>query len=307
MKAGALTATSAFGAAALPALNAPAPGTERVLRIGHLTDIHVQPERKAAEGMAKAFEIVNGLSDKPDLILTGGDLIMDAFGQSKDRVKTQWDIFTRVLRDSNDLPVRHCLGNHDFWNGAGGQGKEDPMFGHRWAQDALELEKPYYDFEQAGWKFVVLQSTLPEGGGYKGRLDEEQFEWLTGVLQGTPKTMPVLVLSHIPILSASTFFDGDNEKSGNWQVPGAWMHIDARRIKDLFHKHPNVKVCVSGHVHLVDRTDYLGVSYVCNGAVCGGWWGGNYQETAPGYTVIDLYADGTFRNDYTETGWEAQS
>ena len=57
----------------------------------------------------------------------------------------------------------------------------------------------------------------------------------------------------------------------------------------------------------MDVTEYLGVSYVCNGAVSGGWWGGNYQEFGPGYTIIDLFADGTFRNTYTETGWEAQS
>ena len=106
MKAGALTATSALGAAALPKFQEKET-PERVLRVAHLTDIHVQPERKAAEGMAKTLEIVNGLADKPDLILTGGDLIMDAFGQSKDRVKTQWDIFTRVMRESNKIPVRH--------------------------------------------------------------------------------------------------------------------------------------------------------------------------------------------------------
>jgi len=47
------------------------------------------------------------------------------------------------------------------------------------------------------------------------------------------------VVSHIPIISTSVFFDGDNEKSGNWNVPRAWMHIDARKIKDLFADYPN--------------------------------------------------------------------
>jgi len=52
------------------------------------------------------------------------------------------------------------------------------------------------------------------------------------------------------------------------------MHVDAAKIKDLFAKHKNVKLCLSGHLHLVDRVDYNGVTYLCDGAVCGGWWKG---------------------------------
>jgi Icc protein len=114
----------------------------------------------------------------------------------------------------------------------------------------------------------------------------------------------VLVLSHIPILCACALLDGDNEKSGDWVVPGAWMHTDARRIKDLFYRHPNVKLAISGHIHLRDRLDYNGVTYLCNGAVCGAWWKGNYQETEPGYSLIDLYDDGTFDQQYVAYGRE---
>ncbi|HAY14813.1 MAG TPA: metallophosphoesterase [Fimbriimonadaceae bacterium] len=276
----------------------------RVLRIAHLTDIHVQPERKGGEGMAHAFEIVNDLKDKPDLILTGGDLIMDSFGADKARAKVQWDLFDSVIRNHNGLPVRHCLGNHDYWNGAGGGGKNDPMFGWNWAQDVLKLDAPYYAFRQAGWQFIVLQSTMPlEAGGYTAKLDDAQFEWLADTLEQTPREMPVLVLSHIPILSICATLAGDTEKTGNWVTPGSWMHIDARKIKDLFHKHPNVKVCLSGHEHLVDDVEYLDVTYVCNGAVSGGWWGGNFMEFGPGYALVDLYEDGTFRNEFIPSGW----
>ena len=38
------------------------------------------------------------------------------------------------------------------------------------------------------------------------------------------------------------------------------------------------------------------MTYCCNGAVSGAWWGGNYQETKPGYAIIDLYPDGRFTN-----------
>jgi len=81
------------------------------------------------------------------------------------------------------------------------------------------------------------------------------------------------------------------------------MHVDFRRIKDLFTKYPNVKLSISGHIHLVDRVDYLGVSYFCNGAVSGGWWGGKYQEFSNGYAIVELFEDGSFTNQYIEYPW----
>ena len=85
------------------------------------------------------------------------------------------------------------------------------------------------------------------------------------------------------------------------------MHIDARAIKDLFTAHPNVKLCISGHIHLVDRVEYVGVTYLCNGAVCAGWWKGRNQECAEGYGLIDLFDDGSFENRYVEFGWKARA
>ena len=85
----------------------------------------------------------------------------------------------------------------------------------------------------------------------------------------------------------------------SWNIPGRWMHEDALELKDLFIKYPNVKLAISGHIHLLDRVEYNGISYCCNGAVSGAWWAGNYQETQPGYAIIDLYPDGTFTNTYT--------
>ena len=115
-------------------------------------------------------------------------------------------------------------------------------------------------------------------------------------LAATPAAVPICVLSHIPILSACTFLDGENEKTSNWQVPGQWMHLDVRRLETLFRQHPNVKACLSGHIHLADEVSYLGVRYFCNGAVSGGWWKGPYQEFGPAYAVVDFHDDGTVDN-----------
>ena len=37
------------------------------------------------------------------------------------------------------------------------------------------------------------------------------------------------------------------------------------------------------------------------------WWRGDYWETPPGYALIDLYDDGSFRHEYVSTGWKAEA
>lgn len=286
----------------------PTPGRKRAIRIAHLTDIHVQPERAAPKGMAAALAHAQSQKSKPDMILTGGDLIMDCLNADADRTKLQWDIFTSVMKANAKVRVEHVIGNHDVWGwGARGKYASESKFGKTWACEVLELEKPYRSFDLAGWHFVVLDSThAVEGNGYTARLDDEQFEWLKGDLAKVPKKTPIFVVSHIPIIAICSLFDGENEKTGNWVIPGAWVHIDARRIKDLFKQYPNVKMCISGHEHLLDQVVYNGVNYFCNGAVSGGWWGGDYHECTYGYALVDLFDDGSFENRYVPYGWKTQ-
>ena len=297
--------TGLAGLAATPALASSSTGiepTERSLRLAFLTDTHVQPEKQGEAGFAACLAHVQGLDDPPDLIVFGGDNVMNVDGDGgRERAPVQLACWNRVVSRDLSTPHRTVVGNHDIL-------ALDPVGGRRWACDAYGLDRSHYAWDQAGWRFVVLDSTSPNSlrggdGGYKGLLDDEQFDWLDRTLRDTPKGTPVCVCSHIPILSACVFFDGENEKTGDWSVPGAWMHLDARRLKDCFHRHGNVKVCLSGHLHLAEVLDYLGVRYACGGAVSGGWWGGPYHEFEPGYLLVDLRPDGGSEIAFETFGW----
>lgn len=283
-----------------------------VLRLAHLTDLHVQPERRAADGLAACLRHVQGLRDKPDLILTGGDLVMDSFEADYARTKLQWDLLTRVFKDECSLPVEHCLGNHDIWgwnNKKSGATGDEPLYGKKMALDVLGLASPYRSFDRAGWHFIVLDSVSPSGDGYIGKLDDAQWEWLRADLAGVPKDMPVLVVSHIPILAACVLADpkGAGEKAEGWRVSAGSLLCDGHKIRTLFAERRNVRLCLSGHIHLVDRVDYDGVSYVCDGAVCGKWWRGPHYECREGYGRVDLFADGSWTHRYITYDWQAES
>lgn len=292
----------------LPSIGIASPARRRKLRIAHLTDIHVLPEKGAPKGMEAALEHAQGQKDKPQMIVTGGDLIMDSWAVDKDRTAAQWAVYNDVMKANLELPIAQTVGNHDIWGwGDPAKFSSESKYGKKWVCELFEQEKPYRSFDKAGWHIILLDSTYHEGNGYKARLDEEQFAWLENDLKNTPSKTPILVVSHIPIIGVCSMFDGDNEKTGNWVIPGSWVHIDARRIKDLFKKYPNVKLCVSGHEHLIDQVVYNGVTYFCNGAVCGAWWDGDYHECTYGYALIDLYDDGTFENRYVPYGWKTVS
>ena len=74
----------------------------------------------------------------------------------------------------------------------------------------------------------------------------------------------------------------------------------------LFERHRNVRTCLSGHIHEVDRVDYQGVSYYCNGAVSGAWWKGKHHDCSEGYAMMNLYDDGTVEREYVPYGWRAR-
>ena len=311
-----LTTSLAAGAAlaALPAAAA-APTRTRRLRIAHLTDLHVQPELDAARGVAACLEHVQSIRerlgiDAPDLIITGGDTIMDAMAADIARTKLQWELWRKLKADHCSLEVQSVIGNHDVWGWSKANAKttgEEPLYGKRWACDEFGRDKPYKAFDRGGWKIILLDSTFPFEQGYIGRIDEEQWAWLEAELAAAPAETPVAIFSHIPILSALPIAVNGPVPVGTpgMNVPGARLHVDADRFQKLFAARRNVKLCASGHMHLVEQVDFGGVRYLCNGAVCSGWWRGLHRETPFGYALVDLFDDGTVERQYIPYGWQA--
>lgn len=306
-------APSRSGKAALAASGAAAkPARTRVLRVAHLTDFHIQPERDAFTGVAECLRHAQSLKDRPQAILTGGDLIMDGFAQPYERTKAQWDLFQTVLKDECSTPVFHTLGNHDIWGWDKAKSRtqgNEPGWGKAWACEMIGRDRPYGFTDIAGVRIISLDSVREEPTnsrfGYVGYCDDEQYAWLESTLAGTSPQTPVMIVSHIPIVSATGLIGPKTEmKTDDHRVSRGIMHADASKLAALFRKQPNVKTCLSGHMHLLDRVEIQGVTYLCNGAVSGGWWRGANNGTEAGYAIVDLYSDGSVEREYVTYGWE---
>lgn len=267
------------------------------IRVAHLTDIHIKPGKDIEASVAKAMHHAQILVPEIDFIINGGDSIWDSLEADKEKTQIQWDLFTSILKKEISLPVYHCIGNHDVWGWFIKENKpeNERQYGKVWVVETLQMKKRYYSFSKDKWHFIVLDSTQQNpAGGYVGKVDEEQLTWLQTELASVPKEKFICIVSHIPILSicAGLFFD-KTEANGDLKIQRNLMHSDFFALKKIFNNYPNIKVCISGHIHLQDELNYLGIKYYCNGAVSGNWWKGSFQEFAPAYAMLEFYADGT--------------
>jgi len=309
--AGASVAGSNWITAALGATGTSQTSTirHRSLRLAQISDIHLQPELGAAKGFAKCLHHIQSQTDAPALILNSGDCIMDAMAEGEARTRLQWELWQKVLREECSLPVESALGNHDYWGinrPKSGTTGEELRWGKRWALDELHLERSYRSFDRAGWHFIVLDSVEPYQDSYKAQLGPAQMEWLRLDLEATPKETPVLVMSHIPIVSAGGILNGVTETpDGDLKVSGRLMHLDSPALHKLFRQHGNVRLCLSGHLHILDRVEYDGITYLTSGAVSSNWWRGiRLDRFDYGYAMVDLFDDGSFSHQYLPYGWK---
>ena len=306
----ALAAPQLFAAAADIKITEPAPREGKPFRIAHLTDMHVTEKHNAQAGFTAALQSIAQIDPMPQLLLTGGDHIMDALVTTRERALEQWDMYGRILADNTKLKTYACIGNHDVW---GWSAKEadysaEKDFGKPIALDRLGLKDRYYSFDAGGWHFVMLDNIAQRDRGYYGDFDDAQQAWLEQDLAKnmSGERLPVCIVTHIPLCGVSPFFFAKGGENGEnfYRTNDNLMHHNVKPLlRQLATK--NVKLCISGHTHLLDRVDYLGISFVCDGAVSGNWWGGPYQDFQEGYGVFDLYPSGAFEHRYVDYGWKS--
>jgi 3',5'-cyclic AMP phosphodiesterase CpdA len=259
-----------------------------VLTIAHITDVHIRPDENVPASYIKCLEEIK--KRKIDFFLNGGDSIhaADYKDITRERVLEQWKCWDECMQTLKGYEVYSCVGNHDNWWAAAS--KKDEMYGVTYAAKRAGMPHRYYSFKKKNWHFMIL-----DGNNEGISLDKEQMNWLQKELAQVPAGDHVLLMSHFPILTVTNTWEGG-------------QHKDHKELKQLFYQHKDkVRVCLSGHQHLLDRAWYNGVHYFCNGAMSGFWWGkGNeksaqpyyYQETAPGYAIIKLYENGAVENEY---------
>jgi 3',5'-cyclic AMP phosphodiesterase CpdA len=277
------TALSILATAPL-ALAAPA----QEFRFVHFTDTHIQPEMKAADGCRMCFQAIN--AERPDFALCGGDLVFDSNETPRTRAVEVFDLYGETAKRL-EMPVHSVPGNHDVvgLSNKSGIAASDPMYGKKTFED--RIGRRYSSFDHKGWHFILLDSIgTPAGGGYIGKVDEEQMAWLKADLEKTGTARPIVMMTHIPILSAVMQIVPDE-----WKIPSTYLVTNAPRILALVGPY-KVKAVLQGHTHIRETVVYNGCQFITSGAVCGNWWKGARLGHPEGFGVL------TARGE--EVSWE---
>lgn len=263
-----------------------------------MTDIHLTYERNAVPGFKAAISAVNKL--KPDFVITGGDLIMDALGQRYTLADSLYNLYAETVKELK-FPFYNSMGNHEIYGIYSRSGADplNPEYGEKMFEK--RLGRSYYTFDHKGWKFFILNSVEDTGKDrYIGFIDPAQREWIKEELGKTDTLTPVVIATHIPFITVSSqIYNYSTAPNDSGTVV-----VNSREILKLFSGH-NLKLVLQGHLHMVEDIYIDGVRFVTGGAVSANWWRGPYRGDQEGFVLVKVKGD-DFKWEYVDTGWEVK-
>lgn len=269
-------------------------------QLGLINDIHYCSKRPVAKSTLTAnVKMLNASS--ADLIVNLGDNVMDAMTSSMSKLKNDIsDVFEAFRHLKKDLIG--AIGNHDFVNENRNPDELIELWSNMQANPYNVVTKQLDEH----WSMVVLPSIniVPESlNGYESALTEKQFAQFEEVLRNNAELANpkhIVVVSHVPIMSITPLMDRKhpmNRKS--YEFPANHIHADAYKLVNMMSNYPQIQLCLSGHMHMVDEIKYKDITYACCGSLCGMWWSlPTYKGHEAGNMFVDLYENGDFKLDY---------
>lgn len=262
------------------------------LRFLFVTDTHIQPELNAAAGCRAAFTRARALGG--DFVIQGGDHVFDALGATRTRATDLMALYTET-EQAIGLPVHHLVGNHDCLGIYPGSGVEptDPLYGKKFFAD--RFGPTFRSFTHRGVHFVLLDSIgLTADRKYEGRIDPAQLAWLRQDLATLPPATPIVVATHIPLLT--NFAMGGVRRS-------KIAVVNSAEVLDILRGH-RVLAVLQGHNHVNETVTWEGIPFMTCGAVCGAWWHGPNHGTPEGFTAVTI-EDGRLTTEYVTYGFQS--
>lgn len=189
------------------------------------------------------------------------------------------------------IPFFQVIGNHDLEQEA----LTDPGSAATFSD---HFGPTYYSFDRGAVHYVVLDDVFWHHAGYFGHLDADQLAWLEQDLARVEAGRPVVVFTHIPVLSSQY------RRTHLSRPPIETSVTNREALYRLLEPYP--AHIVTGHTHEHEHGFTGGVhEHVC-AAVCGAWWSGDicFDGTPNGYAVFEVRGEDV-RWRYKGTGLDA--
>jgi len=267
-------------------------GKRESVRVAFTSDLHLTDNPSFSPKLEMVIEAIR--SSQPKVVFILGDLNNEA---NRAEPLLAEKIFKQVnhFREKLLVPTYCALGNHDpfGWSPEEYDPLDHPLFGKLMFEKLIGPR--FYSLNIAGFHLVVLDviggKRLPHGWEYFGWLDEKQQKWLQEDLSPLPPETPLIILTHIPLLSSAPSIHraflpqihASKLEHQGYQVGGSYVaNLDQwfprlKRFKDI--------TFISGHFHLLEEGTLKGREkilrfYSC-GALCGKLWQGDNDLFTP--------------------------
>jgi 3',5'-cyclic AMP phosphodiesterase CpdA len=263
-----------------------------------LTDFHMKYEKNADQAMELLVNHVNERS--PDFVIAGGDLISDALAETEESSREQFGLYLEKAKGFR-MPLYNTIGNHEEFGiyERSGVSRDHPLYGHKMYESIIG--ERFYSFGHKGWKFYILDSVEEtEDRRYYGNIDSVQIDWIKADLLQTDKETPIVVVSHIPFITAISQYRGGSLKANSRGL----VVENAKEILDLFEEY-NLKMVLQGHLHILEEVYIDDIRFITGGAVCGRWWNGANGKTEEGYLMVEIKGE-DIKWEYMDYGWEVE-
>jgi Icc protein len=297
------------------------------------TDSHVTPAEKfnAVAGMKAAVAHMN--RQDAALVISGGDLIMDALHACEREARGQFALYEELVSTLR-MPLFNAIGNHELYGlyleGVGEDScvveEEDPLYGVGLYRELLGPD--YYSFNYGPYHFVVLNTMgftkVHNSKGdtvrvYYGTVDSLQLDWVRKDVQMVSDEMPIILVGHIPFLTATHAFEGYSD----YQVinyllddpeASSYAHVvsNASQVINEVLAGRRVILALAGHHHNHEVIHWAdsqhNATFVLGGSICGQWWQGDRRIAGSswpeGYVLVHL-KDGRLEDlEYISFNWE---
>jgi len=298
------------------------------------TDSHVTPREKfnAVAGMKAAVAHMNA-QQGVDLVISGGDLIMDALRVCEPESRQQYGLY-QELSGELIFPLFNAIGNHEnygvYLDGVGEDPciveEDDGLYGAGLYRELLGPD--YYSFNWGSYHFMVLNTigltrVLNDEGDtvrtYYGNVSSDQISWMSQDLAHVPPETPVILIGHIPFMTAVHTFEGYHEyQTIHYDLSepetGSYTHVVSNAsqvINEILAGHRFI-LALAGHHHHYEVVHWADsqhdATFVLGGSICGQWWQGDRRiagSTWPeGYLRVRLKNKKVDNLQYISFDWK---
>jgi len=258
---------------------------KRRLRIVFFTDVHALPNDEVQAALTRAARAIN--AERPELVIGGGDLIYDGLELAAADTDPLWDAYM-AFHGSINAPIEPILGNHDLVAVRPSDGSEPSPDPRSVFRQKLGLDRTWRVVDTGGYRIFLLDSVVISDDElmYHGGISAPQLEWLASELGRTDADTPVVVVTHIPFLSAIP----QATKGAITPLLANHLVVNNREVLELFAGH-NLLLVLQGHLHAEEIVRWRGTTFITNGAICGDKWRGPKYGTPEGFGVVTLRPD----------------